>query len=61
MVTPGDAKALAAAVNSLMDDKGLRRRLGEAGRARAAAEFSAEVMLARHLELYLSLMEDDGA
>jgi glycosyltransferase involved in cell wall biosynthesis len=43
---PGDLEALASALARLGGDPGLRRRLGAAGAARAAAHFSVE----RHLE-----------
>lgn len=51
-VPPGDADALAAALSALLDDAALRRRMGEAGRARIAGELSAEQMAARTLALY---------
>jgi glycosyltransferase involved in cell wall biosynthesis len=52
----GDAEELAAAIEELLDDAGLRRRLGERARAavaeytydRAAAAFSAALAAARH-------------
>jgi glycosyltransferase involved in cell wall biosynthesis len=45
LVPPGDAEALARAIGSLLADPGRRRALGEAGRARAAAEFGEDRML----------------
>jgi glycosyltransferase involved in cell wall biosynthesis len=51
-VPPGDADALAAALSALLDDAALRRRMGDAGRARIAGELSAEQMAARTLALY---------
>jgi glycosyltransferase involved in cell wall biosynthesis len=44
---PGDAAAFAAAVDRLLIDAGLRRRLGEAARARVAAERSVAATAAR--------------
>jgi glycosyltransferase involved in cell wall biosynthesis len=39
LVPPGDAVSLAAAIDALAADEGLRARMGEAGRARVRAEF----------------------
>ncbi len=46
LVTPDDAGALAGAINLLLDDPALARRLGCAGRQRALAHFSLETMSA---------------
>jgi rhamnosyl/mannosyltransferase len=51
-VPPEDPKALAAALNRLLDDAALRATYGAAGRRRVAEEFSAAVMAARTLDLY---------
>jgi len=40
LVPPNDPSALAAAIVAALDDAGLRRRLGEAGRARVVARYS---------------------
>ena len=40
LVAPSDAEALAAALTRLMDDAALRRRLGEAGRARVEDKYN---------------------
>lgn len=52
VVPPGDPGALAAALNRLLADPDLRRRMGEAGTRRARELFSAERMVADVLDLY---------
>jgi len=52
LVPPGDASALAAALSSLVADPAERRRLGEAGRARAEERFDLEPFRRAHVELY---------
>jgi rhamnosyl/mannosyltransferase len=47
-----DAPAFAAAANRLLNEPGLRDRLADAGRARAAAEFDWRVMGGRCLDIY---------
>jgi len=51
-VPPGNPPALAEAINRLLDDAGLRQRLGQAGIRRARQEFSLDTMLRRTLQLY---------
>ncbi len=52
VVPPGDPDALAQALNSLLGDPALRRRLGEAGQRRAHAMFSTQKMVAGTLAVY---------
>jgi glycosyltransferase involved in cell wall biosynthesis len=47
-----DPRALAAAINRLLDDPNLRQTLGQAGAHRARQEFSQDKMLERTLNLY---------
>jgi len=49
MFEPGSAEGCAQALQRLIDDPALRRRLGDAGRARVAAEFTVEKMAKRFL------------
>jgi glycosyltransferase involved in cell wall biosynthesis len=52
LVPPGDVAALRAALERLLRDRDLRRRMGDAGRARARAELSWDRVLDRTLEAY---------
>jgi glycosyltransferase involved in cell wall biosynthesis len=59
-VPPGSPTALAAAINRLLDDNGLRHSLGQAGVQRARQEFSLDTMLRRTLQLYQTVRVDSG-
>ncbi len=52
VVPPGNVEALRSALERLLGDPGLRRRLGDAGRERARTELSWDVVLDRTLEAY---------
>jgi glycosyltransferase involved in cell wall biosynthesis len=51
-VVPGDADALAAALNKILDEPEVARRLGEGGRARARDEFDQSVFRTRMEVVY---------
>jgi glycosyltransferase involved in cell wall biosynthesis len=51
MVTPDDAGAYADAIGRLLDDEGLRRRMGDEGRRRVVAEYNWELESQRYLAL----------
>ena len=51
LVRPGDASALAAALQRLVADRALRERMGEAGRQRAIDCYDEAKVLARTLDL----------
>jgi glycosyltransferase involved in cell wall biosynthesis len=55
LVPPGDAAALAGALNELLGDADERRRLGEAAASAAAGPYSWDGIAARTLDLYRSL------
>ncbi|MEA3409666.1 MAG: glycosyltransferase, partial [Candidatus Eisenbacteria bacterium] len=57
LVPPGDAAGIARHVLELLRDPDLRRRMGEAGRDRARARFSAERMVEDTVAFYLSVLE----
>jgi glycosyltransferase involved in cell wall biosynthesis len=57
LVPPGDAEALASRLRTLLDDSGLRERMGAAGRSRALSRFSwiaAAEATVRHYEELLA-------
>ncbi len=54
LVAPGDATALAAALERLLTDAALRRRMGAAGRARAREVHAASAVIPRVEALYAS-------
>jgi glycosyltransferase involved in cell wall biosynthesis len=51
LIPPDDGGALAAALDALLADPALRRRMGDAGRARVERELDARVNVARMLAL----------
>jgi glycosyltransferase involved in cell wall biosynthesis len=60
LVPPGDIDALAHALERLLADGQLRRRLGEAGRHRLEERFGVDEFRRRHLELYRRELERRG-
>ena len=52
--------ALAQAIRTVLQDPGLARKLGDAGRARVESEFRADTMVARFAELYEGLARARG-
>ncbi|HEV3261025.1 MAG TPA: glycosyltransferase family 4 protein, partial [Gemmataceae bacterium] len=55
LVPPSDKAALARQTRRLLDDAGLRQRLGAAGGERAAKHFAAAAMVRRYAALYGTL------
>ena len=51
LVPPGGVEPLAAALNRLVGDAGLRARMGKAARARALALYDERVVVGRTLDL----------
>jgi glycosyltransferase involved in cell wall biosynthesis/GT2 family glycosyltransferase len=60
LVPPHDPAALSAAIRSVLQDPGLARRLGRAGRERVLREFSAGDMVRKVTELYESVLTRHG-
>ena len=52
LVQPGDAAALADAVNSLLDDPEMAKRLAEAARRRVIERFSSDALAPIYDEFY---------
>jgi glycosyltransferase involved in cell wall biosynthesis len=55
LVPPGDPVALAAALDDVLRDPDRRRRMGEAGRRRYEARYTAERVVGRYWALYDAL------
>jgi glycosyltransferase involved in cell wall biosynthesis len=52
LIPPGNVKALADAIRTLIEDPQLRQKMGESGRRLASSEFSSEQVIAQTLALY---------
>jgi glycosyltransferase involved in cell wall biosynthesis len=60
LAPPKDAGALAEAMERILDDEELRRRLGEAGRGRIETAFTMEGMVEEMQSLYDTLLTGCG-
>jgi glycosyltransferase involved in cell wall biosynthesis len=60
LVPVGKATALAQAIREVLGDPALARRMGEAGRARVEAEFTASAMVDRFAALYEEIARAKG-
>ena len=58
LVPPGDPQALAQAIQKLIEDPRMARRLGDAASQAAFERFSAEAMAERYMQLYERLLRD---
>jgi glycosyltransferase involved in cell wall biosynthesis len=52
LLTEASANGLIEGVSKMLDEPGLRARLGESGQMRARRLFSSHEMIKRHEELY---------
>lgn len=60
LAPPGDAPALATAIDSILDDPALATAMGARGRERAQAMFTLDHMVSRAEELYRQLLRDNN-
>jgi glycosyltransferase involved in cell wall biosynthesis len=60
LVPPGDGRSLAAAVQRLLEDAPLRRRMGEAGRRRVQELFTADKVVRAMIPIYESVRSRDA-
>lgn len=58
LVNKGDAKALAAAMRSLLEDTGYARELAQAARESVAARFNIRTIAGETLDYYARLLDD---
>jgi rhamnosyl/mannosyltransferase len=56
-VPPGDAEALAASLETLIADEGLRAELGSRAKERVQSEFTTERMVRRTIEIYKEALQ----
>lgn len=61
LVTPGDTKALSAAISKLIRDRELRERMGEAGRRRYLSLFTEETYGKNLTSVLLDSLDPPGA
>ena len=60
LVPPGDAEALASAIERLVSDESLRRMYGSAGRARAEQDLSWDAVASKTVEVFQTILKKDG-
>lgn len=58
LVPPGDVRVLQKALALMIEEPVMRQELGQAGRQRIQDEFSVDIMVESHIELYKSLLND---
>ena len=56
LVPPGDHEAMAGRLGDLLDDAGLRRRMGDRARQIARERFAADSVAAAHRNLYYQVL-----
>lgn len=58
LIAPKDTRAFANAIIDLIEDKGKAKKMGIAGRKRVEENFTLEIMVKRHQELYSSILKN---
>ena len=58
LVAQGDVRVLQKAIAVMIEDPAMRRAFGTAGRQRMRDEFSVEQMVASHIKLYKSVVDE---
>ena len=57
LIEPGDNRRLAECLSSLLDNPGVRRKMGQAGRQRVLERFAVERMVSGNAALYRELID----
>ena len=57
LIPTKDVDALTEKLRVLIDDSNLRQKMGKAAREKAEKEFSLDVVIEKHLEIYNELLE----
>lgn len=57
LIPPGDSQKLAAAIELLLDNQELRNNIGKVAKKAVREQFSDDIWIKRHLNIYKSLLE----
>lgn len=57
LIAPKEVEPLVEKLRMLIDDAALRQKMGKAAREKAERDFSLDVVIERHLEIYKSLVD----
>ena len=56
LIPTKDVDSLVEKLRALIDNQGLRQRMGKAARVKAEQEFSLDVVIEKHLNIYQELV-----
>ncbi|GAI33509.1 unnamed protein product [marine sediment metagenome] len=59
LVEPGNPKALAEAMEKILNDENLARRIGEANRKKIVGNYSLDKVVEKYLELYGKIVQSN--